>query len=103
MSKHTLISATLGLALVSGFACKSNHHEQEEEGPSATMSDMETSALPEAVKSGFIKAYPGATITKAEKETYKDGRVHYEIEFKTGDGKQSEVELDANGTVLPEH
>jgi uncharacterized membrane protein YkoI len=88
------------------LACKSNHHEEREEhreGPHATMSDIDKSALPDAVKSGFAKAYPGATITKAEKETYKDGKVHYEVEYKTADGKEGDVELDANGNVLPEH
>jgi uncharacterized membrane protein YkoI len=65
--------------------------------------EIAISALPANVKASFDKTYPGATIKEVEKETYADGTVHYEIEFTTKEGADSEVEIDAGGEVLPEH
>lgn len=59
--------------------------------------------LPAEVKAGFDKAYPGATIQEVEKETYKDGTVHWEVKFTDKSGKTQEIELDSAGKVLGEH
>jgi uncharacterized membrane protein YkoI len=61
------------------------------------------SALPQAVRDGFAKAYPGATIKEVEKETYANGTVHYEIGYRGADGKDHDVELNADGEVLEGH
>jgi len=63
---------------------------------------MPMSDLPAKVREGFDRAYPGARVTKVEKETYKNGTVHYEFEFEQN-GKKMDAELDPNGDVLPEH
>jgi uncharacterized membrane protein YkoI len=55
------------------------------------------------VHDAFKKDYPHAKVEKIEKETYKDGTVHYEIEFKTHDGKEEEVEYTADGEKLEKH
>ena len=69
----------------------------------STYVDIAATELPPAVRTGFDKAYPGASITKAEKETYADGTVHYEIEFRRPDGKKGEAQFDTAGELLPEH
>ena len=64
--------------------------------------EIKPSELPPAVKSGFEKEYPGATIHKVEKETYRDGLVHYEIEFTDKTGKKQEIEFNEQGEPLEE-
>ncbi|WP_428936979.1 PepSY domain-containing protein [Fontivita pretiosa] len=78
-----------------------DRHDKNDEGTKEER--IEVSALPANVRAAFDKAYPGATIKKAEKETYADGTIHYEIEFAAKDGTRGEVEIDAAGEVLPEH
>lgn len=59
--------------------------------------------VPANVMAGFTKAFPDASIEKVEKETYRDGTIHYEFEYKTKDGKEHEVELNDEGAVLDKH
>ncbi len=56
--------------------------------------------LPAAFRVNFDKAYPGATITSVEKETYPDGTVHYELEFTTQHGVEKELEFSSTGEEL---
>lgn len=65
--------------------------------------DIAPAALPKAVRDGFAKAFPGATIKEAEKETYPDGTVHYEIGYVGADGKQHDVEFNTDGESLDKH
>ena len=58
--------------------------------------------LPANFRVNFDKAYPGATITAVEKETYPDGTVHYELEFTTQHGVEKELEFSADGEELHE-
>ena len=58
--------------------------------------------LPANFRVNFDKAYPGATITAVEKETYPDGTVHYELEFTTQHGVEKELEFSADGEELYE-
>ncbi|HEV7299910.1 MAG TPA: PepSY-like domain-containing protein [Tepidisphaeraceae bacterium] len=55
--------------------------------------------LPAKVMTAFKNLYPNATITEVEKET-KDGKVEYEIEFKDADGKEHDVEFNAEGEKI---
>lgn len=82
-----LLSAALALP-----GCSGTKHE-----------DVPLDGLPPRVKAGFEKEYPGARIKEIEKETYSDGTVHYEIHFIDKNGKSSEVEVNTDGEVLPEH
>lgn len=59
--------------------------------------------LPAPVINAFKKSFPDVTIVKAVKETYADGTVHYEIEYKGKDGNELEVELSSEGEVLEDH
>ncbi len=54
--------------------------------------------LPEVVVNAVNDLYPGASIEEAEKIT-RGGNVIFEIELKSG-GKEFEIELDGNGTVV---
>lgn len=62
--------------------------------------DIEPNQLPATFRVNFDKAYPGATITSVEKETYPDGTVHYELEFTTQHGVEKELEFSATGEEL---
>jgi len=59
--------------------------------------------VPAPVLAGFTKAFPGVTIEEIKKETYADGTIHYEFEFKDKAGKEQEVELNDEGEVLEDH
>lgn len=85
-----LLALTAGLAL--GGCASGERHES-----------VSYTALPAVVKGGFEREYPGATVQKVERETYKDGTVHYEIEFVTRDGKKMEQEFNADGDALEKH
>lgn len=74
--------------------------EAEKEGKEEV---IDAGKVPAVVMSGFKKAYPAAKIEKIEKETYPDGTVHYEFEYKSADGKEHDVELNSEGEVLEDH
>lgn len=78
----------------------SKQAEEDDDGKEETIAADE---LPAPVMNAFKKSFPGVTIVKAEKETYADGTVHYEIEYKGKDGKEQEVELNSEGEVLEDH
>lgn len=59
--------------------------------------------VPAVVMTAFKKAFPEVTIEKIKKETYPDGMIHYEFEYKDKDGKECEVELNSDGEVLEDH
>ena len=94
-----LCAATVTLALTVAVGCKSSGGRHDEE----RHEEIAESALPQAVRDGFAKAYPGAKIKEVEKETSADGTVHYEIEYVGADGKEHDVELNADGDVLEAH
>ena len=99
MNKGTIgcvvVVALLAVSLAAGCNSGKRHGETHEK-----ISETE---LPQAVRDGFTKAYPGATIKEVEKETYIDGTVHYEIGYRTADGKESDVEVNTDGDVLEKH
>ncbi|WP_224364149.1 hypothetical protein [Hyalangium versicolor] len=53
--------------------------------------------LPKAVRDAIAKRYPGATLVEAEAE-----HGGYEATVKTADGKEMELKMKADGTVLSE-
>jgi uncharacterized membrane protein YkoI len=97
MSKSGLLCVALAAAM-SVVGCKMQDKDEKE----GSYKEISGTALPAAVRAGFDKAYPGATIKEVGQETYPDGTHHYEIEFVDKAGKEHEVELDSKGMVLPE-
>lgn len=78
---------------------KGDKHEKEvDEG--TTDVEIQASELPAKVSEAFHKAYSDATVEKVKKETYKDGTIHYEIKFKSADGKKHAAEYNADGEEL---
>ncbi|WP_339430913.1 MULTISPECIES: PepSY domain-containing protein [unclassified Pseudomonas] len=73
--------------------------------------DVRVDQIPELVKSGKIKSlesmnqealklHPGATITDTDLDNHFNG-YEYEVELKTADGKEYDVDFDATtGKVL---
>jgi uncharacterized membrane protein YkoI len=98
MNKKTTwcLAAVLAVAGLAGCKSAGGHDDEKHENISET-------ALPQAVRDGFAKAYPGAKVKEVEKETYPDGTVHYEIEYVGADGKEKDVEFNADGDVLEDH
>ena len=94
---YRILGFVLAVGLVISVGCaKTGRPKEKHEKISET-------ALPQAVRDGFAKAYPNAKIEEVEKETYPDGTVHYEIEYRGTDGKEHDVELNADGDVLEKH
>jgi len=75
---------------------KTEQHDKDDAQDSESV-EIKESELPAEVTAAFKKDFPHATISEVEKETYKDGTVHYEIEYKTADGKEEDVEYAADG------
>jgi hypothetical protein len=83
-----------------------DEHKHEHGKPDADGTkheDVKVDDLPAKVRAAFDKDFPDAKITEVEKETYKDGIVHYEIEYKDKDGKEHDVEYSADGEKLEKH
>lgn len=72
-------------------------------GCETTEVEIANDAVPANVMAGFKKEFPDATDVEVKKETYKDGLVHYEFEFKGKDGKKQEVEFNTEGVSLDAH
>jgi uncharacterized membrane protein YkoI len=104
--KKDLMTFGMTLALAAALvSCKSDNgeHRHDDHGTAeATHAVIQQGDVPDRVSSAFTKAYPKAKIANVSKETYADGTVHYEYEF-SENGKEQEVELDANGEVLEKH
>ncbi|HLL89639.1 MAG TPA: hypothetical protein VK324_10065 [Tepidisphaeraceae bacterium] len=64
---------------------------------------VEAAAVPAKVMQAFNKDHPNATAPEIKKETYKDGTVHYEFEWKDADGKEHEAEYNTDGEQLEDH
>ncbi|SFI73714.1 PepSY-like domain-containing protein [Nitrosomonas sp. Nm34] len=61
---------------------------------------IDVKELPESIVQAISKVHPKATIKEAEKLMKPDGTVTgYEVEIKE-EGKEFELELDANGNIL---
>lgn len=58
------------------------------------------SQTPAAVRLSVEKAYPASTVKQVDKEVYKDGTIHYEVELVTQEGKSKELEVAADGEIL---
>lgn len=78
-----------------------NDYAEKEDGKREEM--ISADKVPAVVMTGFQKEFSGVTIEKIKKETYADGTVHYEFEYKDKDGKEREVELNSDGEVLEDH
>ena len=75
------------------------------------LADVRVDQIPQLVKEGKIKSlesmnaealklYPGATITDTDLDNHFNG-YEYEVELKTADGKEFDVDFDATtGKVL---
>ncbi|MBL7140498.1 MAG: hypothetical protein ISS74_06270 [Planctomycetes bacterium] len=72
-------------------------------GPQAaepvTEKDVTIDQVPEAVKATILKEAGGNTITEIEEET-KNGVTVYEAEWLNADGKEVEIKVAADGTLL---
>ena len=77
--------------------------DNKDESEDSKYAPITAAELPPAVAAAFAKAYPGVTAEKIKKETYKDGNVHYEFEFKGKDGKDAEVHFASDGEQLEAH
>ena len=104
MRKQAIWGLVAMMAMSAAIGCKSSSGSAGEDFDSKTKHEkIAQSALPQAVRDGFAKQFPGATIGEVEKETYANGVVHYEIGYRGTDGKEHDVELDAEGQVLEAH
>ncbi len=79
--------------LVAGFAIEALCEDKEEA--------ISIEQLPAAVRTALEAKTAGCTIVEIEKES-EDGKVVYEAEYKTADGKKCEIELSEDGTILEE-
>lgn len=94
MAMQRFLAAAMA-AMISVSAASALADEKKEE-------HIPYASVPEKVRTAFEKDYPGVTVKEVEKETYPDGTVHYEFEFKK-DGQEVEVEYNVDGEKLDPH
>jgi uncharacterized membrane protein YkoI len=97
MNKLALAGSVITLSLIGGCNSADKHADR------TTEEEIAAETVPAVVMDAFKLAYPDVTIEEVEKETYADGTVHYEFEFKGTDGNEHEVELNDMGEVLEDH
>jgi hypothetical protein len=91
--KHVLVAAVSAVLAVNVTVALADEKEEK----------IDYAAVPAKVREAFEKDHPGVKVKKAEKETYADGTIHYEFEWKDDKGKEHEVEYNADGEQLEEH
>ena len=97
--QFVFVAAVLGGALVVG--CAKDQEGSKEAGEKVVQ--IEQSQVPANVMAAFKKDHPNVTLTKAKKETYANGTIHYELEWKDAAGKEHEAEYSAEGEKLEAH
>lgn len=97
-------SAALVLAAVGLAGCRQQSHEGHHHPPSEHVrdQDQDQDLLPGRVKSAFAREFPDATIQDTEKQTHPDGAVHWEIRYRTKDGRSATAEFDTAGKLVSE-
>ncbi len=101
---NTFTKAVAILAAMAIGGCKSAEKNGEsKEADVRSEVEVTYDSLPAAVKEGFTREFAGAKVTKVEKETYNNGMVHYEFEFKDAAGKKQDVQLSESGEKLEPH
>ena len=83
---NRLMVLTLGLGLMA-TAWSADVSLKKEEVPPAVLATME-------------KAANGSALIDYEKETKKDGKVIFTANFKDKDGKEMEIEVSPDGTLI---
>ena len=68
-----------------------------------TVAKISPGSAPAAVTASFQKDHPNAMIKQVQKETYKDGTVHYVYTYIDSSGKEQKVEYSKTGQRLPNH
>jgi uncharacterized membrane protein YkoI len=104
MRVQFVLVAALGSALSVGCANMCPKKDKAETGGAeAKTVQIEQSQVPAKVMTAFQEDHPNVKLEKAKKETYADGTVHYEFEWKDTAGKEHEVEYSADGEQLDKH
>lgn len=83
-----------GLVLVGAAGCAETDRGEGQEVR------MSLDDVPDAAREAILREAAGAPVTEVERED-EGGRVVYEAEVTAG-GKTREIEVDAQGNVLPE-
>jgi uncharacterized membrane protein YkoI len=101
--KRSIFLSLIMTALALSAGCQCCNRDKDDDHAEASKAKLAVADLPADVRKGFDRDFPGAKIVEAEKETYADGTIHYEIEYKTSDGKDADVEYSASGEQLDKH
>jgi uncharacterized protein YcfL len=100
MRLSTLILVLCALALGCSHMTGDKHEEKEHDAKTVK---IDQSQLPANVMTAFQKDHPNVQLQKVKKETYADGTIHYELEWKDAAGKEHEAEYNDAGEELEKH
>jgi len=89
MNNYFTVSAIAILSIITLSACSDQDKDIE----------IPLSEVPASVITIVQNTLPGITLTEAEKE-HKDGSIIYELEGKLINGKEYEIEIAENGTII---
>ena len=84
----------MGLAVLLLGGCSQVKHDDK------TLVKISPSGAPASVTAAFQTDHPNVMIKQVQKETYKDGTVHYVYTFIDSSGKQQTVEYSKTGQAL---
>jgi hypothetical protein len=86
-----------GVATLGGCEAWNNMWNKDKDKDAAKMERTSMTALPAPVRDTFNRDSPNANVSSINRETEKDGAVHYEFKFTDQSGRKQEVEYDGNG------
>lgn len=79
---------------------------QQQERPRAGVGEhveADSDAIPPGwVIAGFNREFPEATATKTRKVKHADGTEHWQVDYRTKDGRSGSAEFDRDGRLVPQ-
>lgn len=101
MKKQLIVLGLVCGLVVPVFAGQKKKEKEHKDGGQASQTTqvIDLSSAPAAVQSTIAAHLAGGTVSKVESET-KKGVVRYEAEIKTPDGKEMDLTIAADGTLL---
>jgi hypothetical protein len=86
------------IALLASVVVGCSSRKVEPEKPVVVM--MAERDVPESVMKSFARSYPRASIHRVHKEVYIDGTVTYAFQFRSFQGSDRQVYLNAAGSPI---
>ena len=104
MQRGSIAAAVILAGVLGVGGCQQWNNMWHKDKDKDAMKEERTSmtALPKPVQDAFKREFPNANVSMINRETEKDGAVHYEFKLTDQSGRKQEVEYDGNGNRVHE-